>query len=123
MTRELQEREREDRPTRGQPHDAVLAAAVRGDEQGAAGGGGGSGQDPITVMWQIDTIDWRRVADGGPTAADSAAKVIAGRTAGAVVLMHLGGYTTRDALPAMVTGLRATGYTPTSISALFRPGA
>ncbi len=78
---------------------------------------------PITVMWQIDTIDWRRVADGGPTAADSAAKVIAGRTAGAVVLMHLGGYTTRDALPAMVTGLRATGYTPTSISALFRPGA
>ena len=78
---------------------------------------------PITVMWQIDTIDWRRVAGGGPTAADSAAKVIAGRTAGAVVLMHLGGYTTRDALPAMVTGLRAAGYTPTSISALFRPGA
>jgi peptidoglycan/xylan/chitin deacetylase (PgdA/CDA1 family) len=78
---------------------------------------------PITVMWSIDTIDWRRVADGGPTAADSAAKVITGRTAGAVVLMHLGGYTTRAALPAMVTGLRAAGYTPTTISALFRPGA
>lgn len=78
---------------------------------------------PITVMWAIDTIDWRRVADGGPSAADSAAKVIAGRTAGAVVLMHLGGYTTRDALPAMVSGLRAAGYTPTTVSALFRPGA
>jgi peptidoglycan/xylan/chitin deacetylase (PgdA/CDA1 family) len=77
---------------------------------------------PITVMWKIDTIDWRRVANGGPTAAASAAKVLAGRTAGAVVLMHLGGYTTRDALPAMVTGLRAAGYTPTTISALFRPG-
>jgi len=75
---------------------------------------------PYTVMWSTDTIDWRTVANGGPTAADSAAKVIAGRKAGAVVLMHLGGYTTRDALPAMIAGLRATGYTPTTVSALLR---
>jgi peptidoglycan/xylan/chitin deacetylase (PgdA/CDA1 family) len=77
---------------------------------------------PVTVMWSTDTIDWRKVADGGPTAAQSAAKVLAGRQAGAVVLMHLGGWTTRNALPAMVTGLRDAGYTPTSVSALFRAG-
>ena len=49
-----------------------------------------------------------------------AAKVVAGRTAGGVVLMHLGGYPTRNALPAMVSGLRAAGYRPTTVSALFR---
>ena len=75
---------------------------------------------PYTIMWSTDTIDWRPVADGGPTAAAIAAKVIAGRKAGAIVLMHLGGYTTRNALPAMVAGLRAAGYTPTTVSALFR---
>ena len=75
---------------------------------------------PYTIMWSTDTIDWRPVADGGPTAASMAAKVIAGRRAGGIVLMHLGGYNTRNALPAMVVGLRAAGYTPTSISALYR---
>jgi peptidoglycan/xylan/chitin deacetylase (PgdA/CDA1 family) len=77
---------------------------------------------PVTVMWSTDTIDWRKVVKGGPTAAQTAAKVIAERRAGAVVLMHLGGWTTRDALPAMVGGLRDVGYVPTSVSALFRAG-
>jgi peptidoglycan/xylan/chitin deacetylase (PgdA/CDA1 family) len=77
---------------------------------------------PYTIMWSTDTIDWRPVADGGPTAAQIAAKVVAGRKAGAIVLVHLGGYNTRNALPAMVTGLSAAGYTPTSLSALYRSG-
>jgi peptidoglycan/xylan/chitin deacetylase (PgdA/CDA1 family) len=77
---------------------------------------------PVTVMWSTDTIDWRKVAKGGPTAAQSAAKVIAERRAGAVVLMHLGGWTTRNALPRMITGLRDAGYSPTTVSALFRAG-
>jgi len=77
---------------------------------------------PYTMMWSTDTIDWRPIADGGPTAAQMAAKVVAGRKAGAIVLMHLGGYETRNALPAMLTGLASAGYTPTSISALYRAG-
>jgi peptidoglycan/xylan/chitin deacetylase (PgdA/CDA1 family) len=77
---------------------------------------------PVTVLWAIDTIDWRPVSQDGPNAAQSAASVVAGRSAGAVVLMHLGGWTTRDALPAMISGLRAAGYTPTTVSALFRDG-
>ena len=75
---------------------------------------------PYTIMWSTDTIDWRTVADGGPTASAIAAKVIAGRRAGGIVLMHLGGYNTRNALPAMVVGLRAAGYMPTTLSALYR---
>ncbi|HEY5630311.1 MAG TPA: hypothetical protein VIR16_12460, partial [Candidatus Limnocylindrales bacterium] len=67
-----------------------------------------------------DTIDWRPPADGGPSAAYVAAKVIASRTAGGIVLMHLGGYPTRNALPAMLNGLRGAGYTATSVSALYR---
>ena len=77
---------------------------------------------PYTIMWSTDTIDWRPVSDGGPTAAQIAAKVIQGRTAGGIVLMHLGGYHTRNALFAMVKGLRDAGYTPTTLSGLYRAG-
>lgn len=55
---------------------------------------------------------------GGPTAADSIAKVRDNVTPGGIVLMHLGGYTTRDALPGMVAALRAKGYAPTSVTGL-----
>jgi peptidoglycan/xylan/chitin deacetylase (PgdA/CDA1 family) len=75
---------------------------------------------PYTMMWSTDTIDWKPIADGGPNAAQIAAKVVAGRTAGGIVLMHLGGYHTRSALPAMVDGLRAAGYSPTSLTGLWR---
>jgi hypothetical protein len=36
--------------------------------------------------------------------------------------MHLGGYHTRNALFAMVKGLRDAGYTPTTLSGLYRAG-
>lgn len=71
-----------------------------------------------TVMWHIDTIDWRKIKDGGPTAAAIASKVVAGAETGSIVLMHLGGYHTFDALPSMVVRLRADDLQPTSISDL-----
>jgi peptidoglycan/xylan/chitin deacetylase (PgdA/CDA1 family) len=77
---------------------------------------------PYTMMWSTDTIDWRPISDGGPTSAQIAAKVVQGRTAGGIVLMHLGGYHTRNALFAMVKGLRDAGYTPTTLSGLYRAG-
>lgn len=80
----------------------------------------GSAGYPLAVMWSTDTIDWRPVADGGPTAWQIAKKVIDGRTPGGIVLMHLGGWNTRDALPAMVDGLLRTGYRPTTVSGLYR---
>ncbi len=72
---------------------------------------------PTTVMWAADTIDWRKVRDGGPTALDIA-RTIRATPAGGVVLMHLGGWHTLDALPYAFNRLRADGRTPTSVSDL-----
>ena len=75
-----------------------------------------------TIMWDIDTIDWKPLADGGPTAGSMIGKVIDNGQRGSIVLMHLGGYNTFDALPAMVSRLRAGGLQPTTISGLLRAG-
>lgn len=65
-----------------------------------------------TVMWDIDTIDWRPIANDppGPTADEMVAKVLNRARNGSIVLMHLGGYETLAALPRIVDGLRAAGY-------------
>jgi peptidoglycan-N-acetylglucosamine deacetylase len=71
-----------------------------------------------TFQWDIDTIDWKPISDGGPTAQQIATKVITNATDGSVVLMHLGGYETLDALKLMVPGLRDRGFLLTSLSDL-----
>jgi peptidoglycan/xylan/chitin deacetylase (PgdA/CDA1 family) len=75
-----------------------------------------------TAMWDVDTIDWRHVDDGGPTAAEIAAKVVDGTRTGSVVLMHLGGWNTRNALPWMLQQLRTQrDLVPTSLSDVLQP--
>jgi peptidoglycan/xylan/chitin deacetylase (PgdA/CDA1 family) len=69
-----------------------------------------------TFLWDIDTIDWKPVADGGPTAEQIAAKVVGNSVNGSNVLFHLGGYETLDALRLIVPGLRDRGFTLTSLS-------
>jgi peptidoglycan/xylan/chitin deacetylase (PgdA/CDA1 family) len=71
-----------------------------------------------TFMWDIDTIDWNPISDGGPTAQQIATKVIIVAKSGSTVLMHLGGYETLDALRIMVPGLRDRGFLLTSLSDL-----
>jgi peptidoglycan/xylan/chitin deacetylase (PgdA/CDA1 family) len=71
-----------------------------------------------TFMWDIDTIDWKPIADGGPTAEQIASKVITQSQDGSNVLMHIGGYETLDALKIMVPGLRERGFNLTSLSDL-----
>lgn len=71
-----------------------------------------------TFMWDIDTIDWKPVSDGGPTAEQIAAKVINSAASGSNVLFHLGGYETLDALALIIPGLRDRGFTLTSLSDL-----
>jgi peptidoglycan/xylan/chitin deacetylase (PgdA/CDA1 family) len=63
-----------------------------------------------TILWDIDTIDWKPIADGGPTAAQIVAKVLANAQGGSIVLMHLGGYETLSALPGIVDGLLDRGF-------------
>jgi peptidoglycan/xylan/chitin deacetylase (PgdA/CDA1 family) len=79
----------------------------------AAGGYSG------TIMWDIDTIDWRPEEDGGPTAADIVDKVVSRAQGGSIVLMHLGGYNTFEALPAMLAGLQAKGLEPATLDEMF----
>lgn len=67
---------------------------------------------PYTVTWDVDTIDWRPIVNDppGPTADQIVAKVLASAEGGSIVLMHLGGYETYEALPRIVDSLRAAGF-------------
>lgn len=66
-----------------------------------------------TVMWTRDTIDW----DPDTTAAQIISRTtVPAPPAGTIVLSHLGGYATPEALPVIVSTLRAQGYTFTTLS-------
>jgi peptidoglycan/xylan/chitin deacetylase (PgdA/CDA1 family) len=83
-------------------------------------GVGAAGWEYI-VMWDIDTIDWRPPGDGGPTAGDIEAKVVSQAQGGSIVLMHLGGWNTLEALPGILAGLEAKGLRPVALSEMLRP--
>jgi len=68
------------------------------------------------VMWDVDTIDWRPTSEGGPTAVDIEAKVLVNAEGGSIVLMHLGGWHTLEALPGIVDGLREKGLRPVTLT-------
>ncbi len=93
------------RPPYGSVSAAVLSAAA-------------SAGYTKTLMWDIDTIDWKPIDQGGPTGAQIASKVINAAQDGSIVLDHLGGYETLKALQIMVPGLRDRGFTLTTISDL-----
>ena len=93
------------RPPYGSINQAVLDAAA-------------SVGYTTTFMWDIDTIDWKPISEGGPTAAQIASKVVTNAVNGSNVLMHLGGYETLDALRIMVPALRERGFSVTSLSDL-----
>jgi peptidoglycan/xylan/chitin deacetylase (PgdA/CDA1 family) len=93
------------RPPYGSLNQAVIDAAA------AAG-------YTKTFLWDIDTVDWKPISQGGPTAAQIAAKVINNSVNGSNVLFHLGGYETLDALRLIVPGLRDRGFMLTSLSDL-----
>ncbi|HUP55286.1 MAG TPA: polysaccharide deacetylase family protein [Methylomirabilota bacterium] len=92
-------------------YDAAVLAAV-----GAAG-------YRTTVMWDIDTIDWRPIANDppGPTADQMVSKVLDKAQNGSIVLMHLGGYETLEALPRIVAGLESAGYDLVTLDEMLGP--
>jgi hypothetical protein len=47
-------------------------------------------------------------------------KIRTNAKSGSIVLMHLGGYNTLDALPYTILGLRAASLRPTSLTGLLR---
>jgi peptidoglycan/xylan/chitin deacetylase (PgdA/CDA1 family) len=93
------------RPPYGSINDGVIAAAS-------------SVGYTKTFLWDIDTIDWKPIAEGGPSAEQIAARVIGNSVNGSNVLFHLGGYETLRSLELIVPGLRDRGFTLTSLSDL-----
>lgn len=69
----------------------------------------------VPVRWTVDSLGWKGTS-GGLTAAAVTERVLAAAQPGAIVLLHVGanpddGTTLdADALPAVVDGLRARGY-------------
>jgi len=80
----------------------------------------GANHYPYAVLWDIDTIDWRKVTGDppGPTADQIVAKVLANARGGSIVLMLLGGYETFEALPRVVDGLRDAGFDLVNLDAM-----
>jgi peptidoglycan/xylan/chitin deacetylase (PgdA/CDA1 family) len=78
---------------------------------------GGEGWSYL-AMWDIDTIDWRPTSEGGPTAVDIEARVLSKARGGSIVLMHLGGWNTLEALPTIISGLREKDLEPVTLTEL-----
>ena len=72
------------------------------------------------VMWDIETIDWRPVDNGdgpaGPTTAQIVSKVATNARGGSIVLMHLGGWNTLDALPGILAACDDLGLQPVTLT-------
>lgn len=69
------------------------------------------------VMWDVDSRDWSGLA------AETIARQVTGdATAGSVVLFHLHGAHTAEALREIIPALRARGYGLTTLGALFGDG-
>jgi peptidoglycan/xylan/chitin deacetylase (PgdA/CDA1 family) len=70
------------------------------------------------VMWDVDSRDWSGLA------AETISRQVAGdATAGSVVLFHLHGAHTAEALREVIPALRARGYRLTTLGALFGDGS
>jgi peptidoglycan/xylan/chitin deacetylase (PgdA/CDA1 family) len=72
-----------------------------------------------TVLWDVDTNDAKPSAQGGPTAQDIVSRVLSRASGGSIVLLHLGGEHTLEALPGIVDGLNQAGLATVSLGEMF----
>ncbi|HZW43890.1 MAG TPA: polysaccharide deacetylase family protein [Dermatophilaceae bacterium] len=77
----------------------------------------------VAVGWTVDTLGWQGTS-GGRSADSVVQRVLAAATPGEIVLMHVGSNPTdhstldADALPRIISGLRAAGYGFVTLDAL-----
>jgi peptidoglycan/xylan/chitin deacetylase (PgdA/CDA1 family) len=90
-----------------------------GAQDGHVRAAGGAAGYSYMVMWDVDTLDAKPESEGGPTAGDIVAKVLSRAQGGSIILLHIGGYNTVEALPGIVDGLRQRGLEPVSLSQMF----
>jgi hypothetical protein len=94
------------RPPFGTQNPAIRSAAA------SAGFG-------YTVLWDVDTNDATPSTQGGPTAQDIVSRVLSRANGGSIVLLHLGGTHTFEALPGIVGGLNQAGLAPVNLAEMF----
>ena len=75
---------------------------------------------PMSFDWDTTTVDYLPVSDGGPTVSELVHQVLSQARSGSIVIMHLGGYSTYAALPAIVSGLRGKGLEPVTLASLLQ---
>lgn len=77
----------------------------------------------VPFRWTVDTLGWKGTS-GGQSAESVVSRVLAAAQPGEIVLMHLGANPTdhttldSDALPQVIAGLRARGYSFVTLSAV-----
>lgn len=82
-----------------------------------------NGMGYVAVGWTVDTLGWKGTS-GGQSVSTVVSRVVAARTPGEIVLMHVGSnpddHTTLDAgaLPQVISQLRSYGYSFVTLSAL-----
>ena len=80
----------------------------------------------VPFRWTVDTLGWKGTS-GGQSTASVVARAVAGARPGEIVLMHVGGHPTdhstldADALPRVIAGLRALGYSFVTLAAVIGP--
>jgi peptidoglycan/xylan/chitin deacetylase (PgdA/CDA1 family) len=72
-----------------------------------------------TVLWDVDTNDAMPSAQGGPTAQDIVSRVLSRTNGGSIVLLHLSGEHTLEALPGIIDGLGQAGLAAVSLAEMF----
>ena len=66
---------------------------------------------PYTILWTVDSHDWAQELNGVKITKDYVVnRVLNNASNGGIILMHVGGYETVNALPEIITGLKSQGY-------------
>jgi peptidoglycan/xylan/chitin deacetylase (PgdA/CDA1 family) len=73
------------------------------------------------TLWDVDANDAVPTADGGPTAAEIEATVVARVQGGSIIRLNLGGSETRYAIPDILAALEEKGLVPVTLSELLVP--
>jgi peptidoglycan/xylan/chitin deacetylase (PgdA/CDA1 family) len=74
---------------------------------------------PYTVLWTVDSHDWAEELNGVKITKEYLVdRVLGNASDNGIILMHVGGYETINALPEIITGLRSQGYELVSVNSM-----
>ena len=75
---------------------------------------GGAGY-PFSIQWSLDTIDWQQ-----PTTEIIISRIEKGASNGDIILMHIGGINTPEAVDRVIPWLKAQGYQLVTLSEMLK---